>query len=91
MRDRENLLLPARQARRGIIALFLELREQLVDAREFRAIPAGAARIGADQQVVFDRQRGEHAMAFQHLDHAGTHDIARCRVAQVAAVEFDAA
>src|SRR6185436_16455651 len=47
-------------------------------------------RVGPDQQIIFHGERGKHAMSFQYLDHAGTHQIAWTGGTQVAAVKFDA-
>ena len=51
LRNREDLLLPARQARCVVVALFLQFRKQFVDATEFGAVAMRAARVSADQQV----------------------------------------
>ena len=89
--DRKNLLLPARQARRHLLAPVGQFGEQPVDAVELAAVAARVAGIGADQQVVFDAQRMEHAVPFEHLHDAGLDDGTRARVAEVAAVEVNAA
>ncbi len=75
--DGEDLLLPAGQPRGHLAAPLGELGEHGVDAVELRAVAAGRARVGADEQVVLDRQGVEDAVAFQHLHHAGLDDVAR--------------
>jgi hypothetical protein len=91
LRHRQDLLLAARQARGHLLAALGHLGEQRIDAIELAAVAVRRMRVGADQQVVLHRQAVEHAVALQHLHHAGLHDLARRQLRDVAAGEAHAA
>ena len=89
--DRHHLLLAAAHGARKLRAALGEAREQRLDAREIvRLACAGAARIGAELEVLPHRQLGEDAAPFRHQRDPGLHDLVRRQREQVLSVEGDA-
>jgi|GEM_PF-3559823 len=74
-RDRQHHLLAARQASRPLAPALRQHREQRAHALHVLRDGFGiAARIGADEEVLLDGERGEDLPALRALDDAGAHD-----------------
>ena len=90
-RDRELLLLAARERAGLPAAELVHDREELVDARSNAASAAAFRRRGeAEAEVLLHRQLGEDAPALRHERDAGAGDVLRPAAASRRAVEPDA-
>jgi hypothetical protein len=91
-RDRQHLLLAARQRAGLLLDALLEPREIAEDAvalgGDHALVPVG---VGRDAQILVDRQRGEGAAALGHVSDPEPHDLLGRHADQVLAGEADAA
>src|SRR5438046_1061615 len=91
-RDREHLLLAARQQPGVLRGAFPEDREVAEHGFDVACdTVAVVPRVGAHHQVVAHRQQREHFAAYGHVAQARLHDLGRITRGDVAAAKFDAA
>src|SRR5947209_951713 len=86
-RQRDHLLLPARERPGFLRGALLQLRKQLVH----EVVPRRPPRPLGEAQIFFDRQAGEHVAVFRHVGDAAAHDLVRREPRRLGAVEHHAA
>src|SRR5262249_1564938 len=90
--DHHHLLLAAREIARLKTPALLEPRKYVVDALDAVTDKLGfAADMPAGNQVLLDREIGEHVPAFEHLDDAALDDLVGRQLIEPLAVELDRA
>ena len=89
-RDRQHLLLAARECARGLGQTLGQERKELVDL--FQRAPSRGAippYVAADGEVLTDAQLWEESSSLRHIRDAGPHDLLRGYPVDGEAVEFD--